>query len=74
METGNRDIEICYFLEGSYFSKSKGRRTFGEEGTLIEIMDKAAVSCFGNEEFLYVTSLTMTGKVLSSKPPRMGDG
>ena len=34
VETGNRDIEICYFLEGSYFSKSKGRESLGMKGHL----------------------------------------
>ena len=57
VDTASRDIEVGYFLEGSYFSKSKGRKSVvGENGTLIDIMDKEAVSYFGDEEFLYVAN------------------
>ena len=64
VQTANRAIEICYFLEGSYFSKSKARKSLGDEGTLIEIMDEAAVSCFGNEEFLYITNNDRNSPIL----------
>jgi hypothetical protein len=55
VETASRDIEVCYFLEDSYFSKSKGMKSVGN-GTLIEMMDKEAVSYFDGEEFLYVAN------------------
>jgi hypothetical protein len=68
VETGSRDIEVCYFLEDSYFSKSKGRKPVGEDGTLIEIMDKEAVSYFGDEKFLYVANNDRNSPVLEATP------
>ena len=67
VETGNRDIEICYFIDG-FFSKSKGRKSLGDEGTLIEIMDEAAVSYFGDEEFLYVANNDRSSPILEAAP------
>ena len=67
VETGNRDIEICYFVEG-FFSKSKGRKSLGDEGTLVEIMDEAAVSYFGDEEFLYVANNDRNSPILEGAP------
>ena len=56
VETASRDIRGLLLLEGSYFSKSKGRKSVGENGILIEMMDKEAVSYFGDKEFLYVAN------------------
>ena len=67
VETGNRDIEICFFVDG-FFSKSKARKSLGEEGTLIEIMDEAAVSYFGDEEFLYVANNDRSSPILEAAP------
>ncbi len=69
VKTAIRDIEICYFLEDSYFSKSKGnKKPIGQNGTIIEMMDAAAVSYFDGEEFLYVANNDRNSPILEAAP------
>ncbi len=70
VETASRAIEICYFIEGSYFSKSMGKKCFGQQGTLVEIMDKAAVEFFGDEKFLYIANNDRESASLSAAKGR----
>ena len=67
VETCGRDINICYFLERSFFSKHKAKQT-GDTGTVIEAMDREAAAVFGGAPFLYVTNNDRDSVTLEQVP------
>ena len=55
-------------LKAPTSANPKAGNPVGENGTLIEIMDKEAVSYFGGEAFLYVANNDRDSAVLEAAP------